>query len=177
MRLLAALRILLVALCVVEIAMEILALTTPIVVFSGGVNGHVSLTSYEIYYLGEKVPSGILDYVNTIALISSIAIALQILATLLIARGLPLTLPFAFTLPAIPFQAILRGLVYLAKTEISTLKVLTEIQTTAGKITFPPLIVKWGFIETIIALQIVGAIPLLLILVAGIIIEEKLKSV
>jgi hypothetical protein len=175
MKPLAALRILLVVLSVIEISMEVLALTTPITVFSGGIRGYVSLTNHEIYYLGEKVPSGVLDYVNTIALISSIAIALQILATLLIARGLPLILSFAFTLPSIPFQAILRGLTYLAKTEISTLTFSTEIQTTAGKITFPPLTVRWGYMETIMTLQIIIAIPLLALLVTGILMEAKSK--
>jgi len=130
------------ALAVVASALLLVALHTPLLVFSGPVNGYISLSGYSVSYFGYEHRSAVLDKAVLTAKALYIPAALGLLspASLLLHRRWPgasaaLVAASAMALP--PGYGLLKGLAGLVSTYSSTaLSIAPRASTTAGSIAY-----------------------------------------
>lgn len=144
-----------IALLILYSAQIILILTTlisPLYVFSGGVEGHISLIGYNIKYLDQEIRSGMLDYINSVAAASSSVLAFLILSLILLLKN-KTEESAASSLTALPFYGIAKGLSNIISEETKLLTV-RNISTTAGSITFPQVNITLGLAHTITSIFI-----------------------
>lgn len=153
------------SLCLAHIILILLTLTFPLYIFGGGIEGYISLIRYDIKYLGQEVRSGMLDYVNYIAAISS-SVLIPLTISLILALKSRILESAAFSLTTLPFYGIAKGLSNIISEE-APLLTARSISTTAGIITFPQVKIALGLAYTIISnfipILIVHSITMLLI--------------
>lgn len=145
-------KIALLSLYSVQIILILATLISPLYVFSGGVEGHVSLIGYNIKYLDQEVHSGMLDYINSIAVASSSVLAFLVLSLILLLKDKVIE-SAASSLTALPFYGIAKGISNVISEETKLLTV-RNISTTAGSIAFPQVNVTHGLAHAIISIFI-----------------------
>jgi len=161
-----------------EVFTAFLYISSPLLVFRGGVEGFYSLYTYRIAFLEEVVKSDVLSYTNSMALLATFVYAsLQVLAiaAVLSKRLEYIELSFGASLVSIPYYGVLNGLVTVALRELARIPTPARVVTLAGVIEFPETQVVRGPAQAIAAALLI-ALAVKLVLIA-LVIYIQLRAV
>jgi hypothetical protein len=137
---------------ILELAMVILVVVTPLRSFSGGTKGFYSLTYYNISFYDEPLKVDLFLYIRLLVIITTITYALiqAIVIFTHFHKNSEVLLGVSFV--SIFYYGILKGFETAALNELSKIPTTLNMSTMAGKVVFPPTTISTGFGEIITAM-------------------------